>query len=119
MGASGIANLWPADGFSALSAGTWQVLGLPAIAILGCLLAISTCLRLVMWQRFSSLLLHTALTHGPVLWLVSAISGLDFMGLVTWDAAIVTACFMGFCAHQALARMDHIARFAPSIPGPT
>src|SRR6476661_730172 len=71
-----------------------SIVGLSAIALLGTLLAVSNWVRLLAWQRFSSLLVQTAATHIPALWLVSRLSGLDFLLLMSWDAAIFAACYV-------------------------
>ena len=91
-----------------------QVLGLVAMALLGSGLAATNWLRLVIWQRFSTLLLHTALTHGAVLASVAWLFGIDFLHLAAWDVAIFAACYISYCAYLAQTRMDRLANFAPA-----
>lgn len=93
---------------------TGNLFGLLAIALLGTGLAASNWLRLIMWQRFSSLVLQTVLTHGALLWAAAWLSGLTFLDLAAWDVAIFAACYISYCAYLGYARTARAAALMPS-----
>ncbi len=85
-----------------------------AFAALGSVFAATNWLRLVMWQRFSTLLWQTVASHGAVLALVSWVSGFDLVSLAAWDAAIFAACYISYCAYLAQAHIAYLASLYPA-----
>lgn len=85
-----------------------------AIALLGTVLAVSNWARLLVWQRFSSLLVQTIITHAGVLLLVAHLWGFDFAQLAAWDAAIFAACYVSYCAHLAHTQVLLMAAASPA-----
>ena len=89
-----------------------HILGLFFVALLGTALAGIIWLRLLVWQRFTSLLLQTALTHAAIMWPIAWVSGLDFWELMIWGGAIFVACYSGYCAYLAYTRLSHLIEIA-------
>jgi hypothetical protein len=89
------------------------ILGLFLVALLGTALAGIIWLRLLVWQRFTSLLLQTTLTHTAVMGLVALVSGLNFWDLMAWGGAIFVACYVAYCAYLSQVRISNLIMLAP------